>query len=276
MSDLQDIRAQLRDGLRRPAVSSDGSGGLGFWVITAGAVAVGFGIVMFAPRIYTMQRTASLPSFQQVASQVEQVPPRAPVATSPEPVNNPARYIGKDADEIGKIADAFCAPQSSSQLLGGPGNPMAARRADAEKIQFDFATGGDFPDVNDRLHCRLTEATPRYCSRSQRQKITADVINYFKGIEYMNTSMHVVAKVQATIGPDAGRTPREAVSRLGNFTVDPRVIEGVEGLLRAGYLLKPQREDIQANVPRPVKERFLRVVSNKAPCPDPPWWQIWK
>lgn len=277
MSDIHDIRARLREARHQPAPSAEGSG-VGFWIITAGAVALGFSIVMLLPRVYTMQRTASLPSFQQVASQVD--PPLNTAAQSAVSADTPAQrnahYAGKNADEIGKLADAVCAQRSASQVLGGPMNPAAPRRTDGENAMLNFASGGEWPDVNDRLYCRLTEAPARYCSVGQRQKITADVINYFKGVEYLNTSLHLAAKIATTIGPDADRFSKSDAARLGNVTVDPRVIEGVEGLIRAGYLLKPQREDVGANVPRPIKERFARIVGNKANCPEPAWWQVWK
>jgi hypothetical protein len=54
------------------------------------------------------------------------------------------------------------------------------------------------------------------------------------------------------------------------------VLVAIENLIRAGYLLRPQRDDIGTSVPRAIKERFDRVVGNKLPCPDPPWWAIWK
>ena len=54
------------------------------------------------------------------------------------------------------------------------------------------------------------------------------------------------------------------------------MIEGVEGLIRAGYLVKAQRDDIGTSVPRPIKERLDRVVGNKANCPEAPWWAFWR
>jgi hypothetical protein len=54
------------------------------------------------------------------------------------------------------------------------------------------------------------------------------------------------------------------------------VIGGIEGLIRAGYLLKAQRDDIGTSVPRPIKERLDRIVGNKAHCPETPWWAFWR
>jgi len=47
-------------------------------------------------------------------------------------------------------------------------------------------------------------------------------------------------------------------------------------LIRAGYLLKPQRDDIGTSVSRLIKERLDRVVGNKAYCPEAPWWAFWR
>ena len=55
-----------------------------------------------------------------------------------------------------------------------------------------------------------------------------------------------------------------------------RVVEAIEGLMRGGYLTKSHREDIAASVPRAFKERFAQIVGNKPPCPETPWWAVWK
>ena len=68
----------------------------------------------------------------------------------------------------------------------------------------------------------------------------------------------------------------EHAAALAKTEVEPRVIAAIEDLIRAGYLLKPQRDDIGTVAPRPIKERFAHIVGNKLPCPDPPWWAIWK
>jgi len=96
----------------------------------------------------------------------------------------------------------------------------------------------------------LTEGLPRYCSAIQRSKITAAIINHFRVVEH--------------------------AAAMGKIEVEPRVLTAIEGLIRTGYILKPQRDDIGTVAPREIRERFARVVGNKLPCPDPPWWAIWK
>ena len=79
------------------------------------------------------------------------------------------------------------------------------------------------PDQNDQLACQLTEAPARYCSRSLRQKITANVIDYFRGIENTNMSLRMMFKAKAMISLDSSRG--QCGRPLGLFTPDPRVIE---------------------------------------------------
>ena len=225
MTDLQDMRARMRDTGYRAEPSRSG---LPFWIVAVCAVAVGFTVVLFAPRFYTAQRTAALPTFKDTVSREQPgapAPTVAPVTTvAPEVARSPSRYDGKSLEDIAKIADAIC-----PQIPSGP-----------TSIAFQ----------SDRLHCLLTEGPARYCAPVQRSKITAAIINHFRLVEYAATT----AKIE----------------------VDPRVLVAIEGLMRAGYLLKPQREDIGTSVPREIKERFARVVGNKSPCPDPPWWAVWK
>ena len=221
MADLQDMRTRIRDAGFQPEPSRSG---LPFWIVTVCAVAVGFTVMLFAPRFYTVQRTAALPSVKDMVGRAHSAAPES-AAVSEGPAN-PERYLGKSADEIGKIADSICAPRSPDGAASIAGQ-------------------------SERLHCLLTEAPARYCAPMQRSKITAAIINHFRIVEHA-----------------AKRTKIE---------VEPRVLVAIEGLMHAGYLLKPQRDDIGSSVPREIKARFARIVANKAPCPEPPWWAtIWK
>lgn len=221
MTDFQDTRARIRDTGYQPEPS--GGGRLLFWIVTVCAVAVGFTVVLFVPRFYTVQRTAALPALEVVDR--ESGAPAQTAATS-EVAANPARYAGKSAEEIAKIADSICAS-------GSPIGPTS------------------IADQSERLHCLLIEAPARYCAPIQRSKITAAIINHFRIVE--------------------------RAAKPARIEVEPRVLVAIEGLMRAGYLLKPQRDDIGASVPREIKERFARIVANKAPCAEPPWWAaIWK
>ena len=221
MADFHDLRARVRETSYQPEPS--GGSGLSFWIVTVCAVALGFTVVMFAPRFYTAQRTAALPTFKGMLDRAESASPAENPA--PVPPAGPMRYAGKSPDEMGRIADSVCVPRQ-------PAGPTS--------IAYQ----------SEQLYCLLTEAPARYCSAVQRSKITAAIINHFRIVEHAAT----VAKIE----------------------VEPRVLTAIEGLIRAGYLLRPQRDDIGTSVPRPIKERLDRVVGNKLPCPDPPWWAIWK
>jgi hypothetical protein len=263
MADIQDLRARARETAYEPQRSS---GGLSFWLIAAAALAAGFAGVMFAPRFFSSHSTGVV--------YVEA--PRGPAATAPMPAGAD-RYVGKSADEVARIADAVCTSHAGSVLLapinGEEQSPKA--RAEFDRAKQTVANGKNVPDQNERLACQLTEAPARYCSRSLRQKIAAGVIDYVRGIENTNLSLRMYFTAQAAISLDQsrGRTNPDA---LGAFAPDPRVIEGVEGLIRAGYLLKPQRDDIGTSAPRAIKERLDRVVGNKAHCPEAPWWAFWR
>jgi len=219
MADFHDVRARIRETSDEP--ESSGSG-LSFWIIAAVAVAVGFTVVMVAPRLYTVQRTAALPAFKDGRAESAQPVQGAGVAAL---AADPLRYADKSADEIGRIADAICAPRQPD------GRASIATQSE-------------------QIHCMLTEGLPRYCSAIQRSKITAAIINHFRVVEH--------------------------AAAMGKIEVEPRVLTAIEGLIRTGYILRPQRDDIGTVAPREIRERFARVVGNKLPCPDPPWWAIWK
>ena len=261
MADFQDLRARARETAYEPERTS----GLPFWLIAIGAVAISFAAVMFAPRFFSSHGTV-----------VYVESPRAPVAAAPTPAGA-ERYAGKKPDEIARIADAICAPRPGSILLaplnGEEQSPKA--KAEFDRAKQTVANGKSVNDQNERLACQLTEAPARYCSTSLRQKITAGVIDYVRGLENTNLSLRMYFRAQSVISLDSSRG-RNNSEALGSFMPDPRVIEGVEGLIRAGYLLKAQRDDIGTSVPRAIKERLDRVVGNKAHCPETPWWAFWR
>ena len=261
MTDIHDLRAEMREGRgSRPVAVPGGGFKIPFGLVAVAAVAVGFLLVVFTPKIYSVQRTAALPVFKEArqepaapAAEPAAAPPPAPhVAQAPPAAAVPAvapvksAYAGKSTDEVGKIADAVC----EHLLVNAPQRGQAA--------------------VEAKLQCFLSEGTSRFCNGSQARKATADIINYFKGIEYTNKAMVMAASMpfRSSSGDNAqASTP---------LTPDPRVADAIEGLMRAGYLNRGHREDIAANVPRAYKERFARVVGIKSPCPAPPWWAVWK
>ena len=255
MTDIHDLRAQMREGRgARPVVGQGGGFRIPFGLVAGAAVVVGFLLVLFTPKIYPVQRTAALPAFKEMRQEpAPAAPAPAPVvATQPAAAAQPpaakSAYAGKGADEAAKIADAVC----EQRMTAAPQRGQAAAEA--------------------KLHCYLSEGTARFCTGSQARKATADIINYFKGIEYTNTALIVAAKVPGPFRSPAADTTQPPAP----LTPDPRVAEAIEGLMRAGYLNRGHREDIAANVPRDYKERFARIVGIQSPCPAPPWWAVWR
>ena len=245
MTDVHDLRAQMREGRgSRPVAVQGGGFRIPFGLVAGAAVAVGFLLVVFTPKIYSVQRTAALPAFKEARQEPAAPAAAAPTATVPAVAPVTSAYAGKSADEVGKIADAVC----EQLLVNAPQRGQAA--------------------VEAKLQCFLSQGTARFCNGTQARKATADIINYFKGIEYTNKAMAMAASMPFRSNDHAQpSTP---------LTPDPRVADAIEGLMRAGYLNRGHREDIAANVPRAYKERFARVVGIKPPCPAPPWWAIWK
>jgi hypothetical protein len=260
MADIQDIRAQLREIRHQPA--SGGSGGsLTFYLVAGIAVAAGFGIVLFMPKIFSVQRTASLPGFHQSAGREAAASAKDAVAASgaAQPAES-SGYAGKSADEAATVADAVCARIAQARPNGSPARQSTNFSADT------------IPHENQKLHCFLSEGPARFCAAGQSRRATADVINYFKGIEYANAAAAIAAKLTGS----PARVPGvESVPPGAKLAPDPRVIAAVEGLMKVGYLSRAQREEIGANVPLEVKHRFARVVANASPCPKPPWWAVW-
>ena len=187
MTDIHDLRAQMREGRGvRPVVVHGGGFKLPFGLMAGGAVVIGFLVVLFTPKIYSVQRTAALPAFKEarqeapapvaVAAAPQPVAAAQPVAVAAQPVAAKSGYAGKSADEAARIADAVC----EQRLIAAPQRGQAA--------------------VEAKLHCFLSEGTARFCTGGQARKATADIINYFKGIEYTNTAM-------VGGGEDAGAVP---------------------------------------------------------------------
>ena len=80
---------------------------------------------------------------------------------------------------------------------------------------------------------------PRASAGQPERKATADIINYFM-IEYTNAALIVTQKVRdagtqpRALKPDAHEEAlRKATQAAALLTPDPRVVEAVEGLMRA-------------------------------------------
>jgi hypothetical protein len=184
MTDIHDIRTRLREERGRPVATGTGFK-IPFSVLAAGAVILGFVIVMLTPRLYSVQRTAALPDFKESreradssmqAAMTAPAPGLAPqsqaarsLATPGLAPPSPAQYAGKNADEVAKIADAVCAQRVGSVWSGPPSRPPPATAASqrerellqARKAADDLANPKVMID-NNRLSCFLSEGVPRF------------------------------------------------------------------------------------------------------------------
>ena len=276
MADLQDIRAALRESRHQPAPAEGGRHGVTFWAVAVCAVFVGFSVVLFTPRLYSMQRTAALPTFQETRDRIEaesrgELPGMAALLASPE------RYAGKAADEMGKIADEVCFHRAHAAQPHSSKSPRLSN-----KVASDFADVDSMKHFDALMQCMTTEAPARFCSPRQRQMIAAEIASYFRGIDQANATIRkVVAEMKAdpryaAVSAEVADTP--AMQQLSSlkFTQDPKVLAGVEGLIRAGYLTSAERGSIGALAPPAIRDKFARIVANVSPCPKPPWWAMWK
>src|SRR5947207_12193276 len=159
MTDIQELRARMREERGRPVTASGAGFKVPFGLIAGAAVVLGFVVVMFAPKIYSVQRTAALPDFREVKERAVSAEPVVVTAPPPAPPA-PAQYVGKSPDEVAKIADGVCAQRAAQTPSGPPKRSSAA--------------------AEEKLSCFLSEAPFRFCAGGQKRKATADIINYFK------------------------------------------------------------------------------------------------
>lgn len=238
MTDLHDLRSRLREDVRRGPSSDEGGSGKSFGLIfaTCGLV-IGFALVMFVPRFFQTGGTATVTVRD------------APRPEANAPVSSAARYAGKNADQIGLIADDVCAQRVKT---------AKAPRLAGEPLT-DFLNADGLAHANDQMTCLLTEGPARFCSNAQRRMIVEEVTLYFRGIELANKS-------GAVKGPD-GR----------GVLPDPRVLSAIEARLRDGQLTTANRDVLSADAPRWVRDRLVKIEPRKATlCPEKPWWQVWK
>jgi hypothetical protein len=281
MTEIQDLRARMREErTRQPVAAEPGSGlRIPFGVLAVGAVVLGFVVVFFTPRIYPAQRTAALPAFRDVQQRIEN--PGAAAAMTPVavPEENSARYTDKSFDEMARIADGVCFQRAHAAVPHWSKTPRLTT-----KELSDFADVDGARHFAALLHCLVTEAPARYCVRAQRNMIKAEIVTYFRGIDHANAATRkVVAELRAAPRNDiddsyGSREANPDVQKLAalTFTPDDKVMRGVEALMQAGYLPNAERADIGKSVAPAIRDRFARVVGSKLPCPDPPWWAVWK
>ena len=109
MTDIHDLRAQMRDSRTvRPVVGQGGGFRIPFGLVAGAAVGLGFLVVLFTPKIYSVQRTSTLPAFKEARQEpvaapapIASVQPAAVAAPPPAAVGVPPAstpgYAGKNA-----------------------------------------------------------------------------------------------------------------------------------------------------------------------------------
>src|SRR5689334_17695596 len=107
MSDLQDMRARMRETRSAPSVSGGEGFRIPFGVVAVAAVAVGFAVVTVTPKFYSVQRTATLPAFQETKAHGDEPAATSAPVVDMTPIN--ADYTGKSPEEAASLADAVCA-----------------------------------------------------------------------------------------------------------------------------------------------------------------------
>src|SRR5581483_8723525 len=108
MSDMHDLRARVRETRAAPAVSSGEGSRIPFGVVAVAAVAIGFAVVTVTPKLYSVQRTATLPAFKEAKARSEGEEPAAPsTVVDTKPIQ--ADYAGKSPEEAASPAAAVCA-----------------------------------------------------------------------------------------------------------------------------------------------------------------------
>jgi hypothetical protein len=304
VSDIDEIRARLREG--QSTATSSAGGWFGLWVVMT--CVVGFGAVFFGPRILGLgshsagvqtssgaqapseaqkssgsqtssgvqtslnefKSTESTPSFLRLGEELPKPPARGVVAN----------YDGKSAAEIGKIADQVCFNRAQTREPY-PGTTPRLTTQSPDNFRPQHMTY-----FNELLRCLLTEGTRRYCLASERRMITAEIAMYFRGIESRNKSMKWLfdenrPKTMRDVQQDAfmrgtGQPDKATQLQQALVDVDPPVVAAIEYRLRDGLLTKADRNEIAAAAPAALRDRFSRIDPPKSSCPDEPWWAFWR
>jgi hypothetical protein len=315
VSDIDEIRARLRDGQSTATPSTGGWFGLGALVVCA----IGFAAVFFGPSILGLGsysagvQTSSgvqAPSGARPSSQASSGAQKSSggqtfsgVQTSlnefkstestpsflrlgeelPKP---PARgvvanYDGKSAAEIGKIADQVCFNRAQTRE---PYWGTTPRLTTQNLLNFRPEHMTHF---NELLRCLLTEGTRRYCVGSERRMITAEIAMYFRGIAFRNQAakayfdenrprMHAERMYEQVQRDHFGAPDKATQLQRAVVDVDQAVVTAIEYRLRDGLLTKANRDEIAAAAPPAIRERLARIEPPKSSCPDEPWWAVWR
>ena len=280
MSNIEDIRAQLRANSGGSVASRSMASPALALLMIAGVGSVIIYYLFFIPVVVPLKPSASIPTFHRVnpdgspeGSQFAPPPPRAAPA-------NPAQYNGMSFRQSGKRADDVCFLRAQTLV---PHWSKTPRLTTKELHSFDF---DEMPHFNELLTCLLTEAPTRYCSSGERSMITAEIVMYFRGIDYGNQTLTNAKNIYQTnmangklhrmFGDMAGDPDYVNQIERRRLVPDSRVIGAIEARLRDGTLTASDRDTIAAAAPEPIRKRFAAIKPSTPLCPPQPWWAFWR
>ena len=279
MSNIQDIRAQLRANSSGTVASrSMASPALALLMIAAVASGIIY-YLFFIPVVVPLKPSASIPTFHRVnpdgSPEGSQFTPPSPKAAPA----NPAQYNGMTFRQSGKRADEVCFLRAQTLV---PHWSKTPRLTTKELHDFDF---DEMPHFNELMTCLLTEAPTRYCSSGQRSMIDAEIVMYFRGIDYGNQTLTnakntyqtnlASGKLHRIFGDMAGDSDYLSQIERRRLVPDSRVIGAIEARLRDS-LSASDRDTIAAVAPESIRKRFADIKMSTPLCPHNPWWAFWR
>lgn len=287
MSDIQEMREQLRRGQRGAAATAGRmllwtACGVVLFLVTFRLVP----LVGLTSRIVPLEPSPSIPTWSDVQTSIAKGQPTPAYRPDPAIQARPpvkAAYEGKSAKEIGAIADEVCFQRTHARYPHWSKTP----RLTTKELQ-DF-TVSEMDHFDELLRCLLTEAPQRYCSSGQRRMIAAEIGMYFRGVAHGNRMLDrlrnpipagktnpTFAEVQAQLaishaGPEFSQKLKKA-----ELVHDLGVVNAIEARLRDGLLTKAELDSFAAAAPQAIRDRFAKTVPGKSNCPDEPWWAFWR
>ncbi|MBN8919464.1 MAG: hypothetical protein J0H62_01915 [Rhizobiales bacterium] len=247
MSEMDDLRAQLRDADRK--APAEGYGHLYFGALAFIAFAVGAIVVLFVPS--GSQTPPARPVVVATAPSSD-----TPAADLPRPAPASAIDYAADPDTQAALGDGVCLQRVNARSNDFTNPPRLTARGLSD---FDARRTPQFGEL---VHCLLTEAPARYCAAAQRTMLTAQMIAFFRGLEYQNRQTRVAAR--------AGGVAATAVD------IEPRLVAAIESRMHDGLLTRADFEKVKPTMPARLRDRLSGVPIGPSRCPPPPWWAVWR
>jgi hypothetical protein len=263
MANFKDVRATIRD-VDSPRPSAGSSAHIYLGLIAFLGFAIGAGAVLFVPRLSAVTPSPSLPTFESVREDIREGESSREPAMPPRPATLDYKA---DPEQLAKAADSACFQRAHARQ---PSFSKTPRLTTKELSDFDLK---ELPHFNELMHCLLTESPVRYCSATQRRMITAEIVTYFHGIDYLNKALEQARKMQAQ---HRAATGLEDKITIPNAEPDVRVVAAIESRVRDGLLTREDFDQMKTKLPAPLRERLARMQRTESKCPAPAWWAFWR